>query len=153
MSYSDILYTELPIGILTHLEGDIELTYYTKFLELWKQRFKNPLDDLEGFQIDEQRQLLEIGKRVQYFEEIQGQYMGLLKFTPGGWKTTGIALQQSPPKPMHQIDMTSALDHFINKGLEVHAAACNDFWIEVNSIDDLQLYEGWKKDQYQRLMS
>lgn len=152
ISYSDIIYTQKAVTALVALEADIGLTYYTKFLELWKQRLENPLEDLESFQVDEEGRVVEIGNRVKTLDEIHGQYMGLLKFTPRGWGDTREKLQQSPPKPLGQIDITLVLSHLLMKGLAIKSLPCTDFWIEVDSVEDLQLYEGWEKEKYQRLL-
>lgn len=153
VSYSDIIYTKTAVASLLKLKSVIGLTYYTKFFELWKQRLENPLEDLESFQIDNKGKLLEIGHHVQTLDEIQGQYMGLIKFTPDGWKKTKKALQQNPPRPLDQIDMTSVLSHLITKDLAIQTTACDDFWIEVDSLEDLHLYESWKKERYYDLFN
>lgn len=152
VSYSDVLYTRTAIQILNQLSASVGIIYYTKFLELWKQRLENPLEDLESFRINEKGELLEIGNRVQSLEEIQGQYMGLLKFTPKGWCNTKRVLQQKPFKLLEQIDMTSIISYLIKQGLNVQTAPCDDFWIEVDSVEDYQLYKRWKLEKYKCLI-
>ena len=100
VSYSDIIYTSKAISLLAEDCHDISLTYYTKFLELWEQRFANPLDDIETFKIDNDFNLIEIGQKATIMTEIEGQYMGLLKFSPVGYKQINDAIQAGLPKPM-----------------------------------------------------
>ena len=45
----------------------------------------DPLSDAETFRIDASGELLEIGGKTGKIEDIEGQYMGLLKFTPTAW--------------------------------------------------------------------
>jgi len=45
-------------------------------------RFADPLADAEIFRINAAGQLLEIGGKTTRIEDIEGQYVGLLKFTP-----------------------------------------------------------------------
>ena len=43
-------------------------------------------EDAETFKIDQNNFLLEIGKKTKNLDDINGQFMGLIKFTPDGWK-------------------------------------------------------------------
>src|SRR5690606_31607320 len=87
ISYSDIFYTSEIINNLLQSSADIAITYDKNFADLWSKRFVNPLSDLESFKINENNFLLEIGNKPNSLQEIQGQFMGLLKFTPNGWNT------------------------------------------------------------------
>ena len=85
-SYSDIVYSVDTITKLINF-SDIVITYDPNWL--WQMRFNNPLSDAENFRLDGDR-LIEIGLKASSIEEIEGQYMGLLKFTPAGWLKEGI---------------------------------------------------------------
>ena len=52
----------------------------------FKKRFKNPLKDAETFNFDKKNYLKAIGDKTNSLEKIKGQYMGLFKITPRGWK-------------------------------------------------------------------
>ena len=85
VSYSDIYYDANTLKLLFKSKDDISITYDPNWLRLWKKRFKKPLSDAETFKIDKNSNLLEIGKKTKNIKNIEGQYMGLLKFTPKGW--------------------------------------------------------------------
>ena len=59
----------------------------------------NPLEDLETFRTDPSGRLLEIGQKPERREQIQGQFMGLLRFTPQSWDWVGQTLRRPLPKP------------------------------------------------------
>ena len=80
VSYSDIFYEASAVRSLIESKADISLTYDPNWLELWTKRFGDPLLDAETFRLNPDGTLAEIGKKPKTVEEIQGQYMGLLKF-------------------------------------------------------------------------
>lgn len=153
ISYADIVYTSKAVKLLTQSSADIAITYHTKFLELWQDRFDNPLDDIETFKIDGNSNLIEIGQRAKSIDEIEGQYMGLLKFTPRGWSTVVQLLQSKDlPKGVDRIDMTGLLSFLLSKGVSIKAVAYDEIFLEVDNPDDLALYESWTPDRYEALI-
>ena len=138
ISYSDIFYTPKIVQELLKSEADISITYDKNFAQLWSQRFSNPLSDLESFKIDESGFLQEIGKKPQSLLEIQGQFMGLLKFTKKGWLTAENILKNHDIK---KLDCTSALQILITNHVKIKAVAIDNMWGEVDNANDLKLYE------------
>lgn len=153
VSYADIVYTSKAIELLRSSTADIAITYHTKFLDLWKDRFDNPLDDIETFKLDGDSNLVEIGRKAKALNEIEGQYMGLLKFTPEGWLTISRALASNDlPKGLERIDMTGLLSFMLLKGVTIKAIAYDEIFLEVDNPDDLALYESWTPDRYEALI-
>ena len=138
--YSDIYASPNTIELLKNAEGDIAITSYTEYLKLWKMRYDNPLDDLETFRL-EGRRLTEIGNRPKSLNEAQGQFMGLLRFTPRGWNTVIEAIKTGLPKPVEGIDMTGLLQHLVELGNHIEVLDTDDLWLEVDSQEDIGLYE------------
>lgn len=143
VSYSDIFYTPKIIAELLKSDCDIAITYDKNFAELWQKRFADPLVDLETFVIDSNSFLQEIGKKPQVLSQIQGQYMGLLKFTPQGWKVAKDILKNCD---IEKLDCTSALQILIENKIKIQAVAIDDAWGEVDNANDLQLYEELYKE-------
>ena len=81
VSYSDIFYKKTAIELLINSKSDLAITYDPNWKELWMKRFVNPLTDAETFKINKNF-LSEIGGVPKNMREIEGQYMGLLKFSP-----------------------------------------------------------------------
>lgn len=138
ISYSDIFYTAEIVEELLKSDAEISITYDKNFAELWSGRFVDPLSDLESFRIDQEGFLLEIGSKAKSLEEIQGQYMGLLKFTPAGWQLAKNILKNYDIK---KLDCTSALQVLISNGVKIKAVGINDMWGEIDNSNDLRLYE------------
>lgn len=140
VSYSDIIYHSSVVKELIETDSNIAITYYTEFWELWSKRFSNPFDDLETFKIIDEK-LIEIGKKTNSRNDIQGQFMGLLRFTPKGWQNVENAINKPMPKPLKCLDMTTLLQHMLTLGYEIEAIPTDELWLECDSISDIELYE------------
>jgi choline kinase len=121
-------------------EGDIVLTYDPNWRELWTLRFEDPLSDAETFRLAD-NQVIEIGNRADSLDEIEGQYMGLLKFTPAGWKQVREHLDSFDQEERDRMDMTRLLQGLIQSGTRIMATPIQDRWFEVDSEEDLRRYE------------
>ena len=138
VSYGDIFYSSTAIKTLINSNENISLIYDTNWKTIWAQRFSNPLDDAETFKLSENNFLTEIGKKTDSFEDISGQYMGLLKFTPEGW----FAFKAAFKKHSHSISTTSLLNFMIeDSATRIRAYSYGDIWGEIDSISDLNLYK------------
>ena len=138
ISYGDIFYQSSAIKSLIDCNDDIAITYDINFLDLWQKRFKNPLDDLESFCYDSQSYLTDIGQKPQDYSDIQGQYMGLLKFTPQGWSYIKNIVKNIN---INTLDMTSFLQILIKNNIMIKAIPYAEKWGEIDHISDLKLYE------------
>ncbi len=141
VSYSDIIYGADSVKRLIEAEGDIVITYDPNWRTLWELRFDDPLADAETFRIDGSGRLLEIGKRTNDIEEIEGQYMGLLRFSPGGWQAVENCLVQLTPEQADRLDMTSLLQQLLQQEVKIQTVAIEESWYEVDSESDLRLYQ------------
>lgn len=139
ISYSDIVYSSNALKKLINFLGDIVITYDPNWSELWKMRFANPLSDAENFKLDGDR-LIEIGLKASSIEEIEGQYMGLLKFTPAGWLKVKKYLMRYSQKDIDNIDITNLLRGLIKSGIVINAVAISDKWFEIDTESDLKIY-------------
>jgi choline kinase len=107
---------------------------------LWSQRFQDPLLDAETFRLDRAGNLLEIGERASTLAEIQGQYMGLLKFTPAGWARVRQLLAALSEPEVDRLDMTSLLRLGLRAGWQIAVSPVCGAWGEVDAERDLELY-------------
>lgn len=140
ISYSDIVYGAGTVERLRQGTGDICITYDPDWLRLWSLRFEDPLSDAETFRLNAGDEVVEIGGRASSVEEIKGQYMGLLKFTPAGWGQVEEYLSRFSQDVLDQMDMTKLLQGLIASGVKVHAIRIGEPWYEVDNEQDLAQY-------------
>ena len=140
VSYSDIVYTPATVRRLVESRAEIALAYDPDWLNLWSQRFFDPLGDAETFRLDASGRLLTIGERALTSEEIQGQYMGLLKFSSAGWSRVRELLGSFSSERLDRLDMTTLLRAGLESGWEIEAVPVFGRWGEIDQPSDVELY-------------
>lgn len=139
--YSDIVFSPKAVQTLADSAASLAITSYSGYWELWEKRMDDPLEDLETFQVNATGQLLEIGKRPVSRTEVQGQFMGLLRFTPESWGWVEKTIQEPLSKPLNKLDMTTLLQELLQRDYPIQAISTNDFWLECDSKHDIEIYE------------
>ncbi len=141
VSYSDIFYDAKAVVSLMECSGNIAVTYDPNWLKLWEKRFGDPLLDAETFRLNTDQTLAEIGNKPKSVNEVQGQYMGLLRYTPEGWAEVLRIRAQIMPIECDRMHMTGTLQRVIDAGVvPVYAVPYEAEWGEVDSADDLAAY-------------
>lgn len=151
ISYGDIVYDSSVLDKLIKADGDVVVSADLDWYKLWKERMENPLEDAETFKITENNKILELGKRPVSIDEVQAQYIGLVKVSSSKvndfikfyelMNKTKIYDGQS----FNNMYFTSFLQCLIDSGWNVVADLINNKWIEVDSVDDLKSYQNRDK--------
>lgn len=138
--YSDILFPPDIVVELIKTQSDVAISYDVGWQTLWERRFTNPLEDAESFKISSDGQLLEIGASVSDINEIEGQYMGLLKFTPNGWRKLREYISTRSTNEIDKMQITALLSQCIHYGvLDIDTVAFSGTWMEVDTEFDLAI--------------
>ncbi len=143
VSYGDIVYSKKILQELLKSNADIAVTVDKNWEGYWKARSDNPLDDAETLKIREDGTISEIGNKPESLDEIEGQYMGLMKFSVKGVKIIRDIFHNAADsggisgKIVENAYMTDLLQHAINSGKLVTAVPVYDNWIEVDTVNDL----------------
>lgn len=141
VSYSDIFYSPAAVQSLMACNASLAVTYDPNWLELWTQRFGDPLLDAETFRLTAEHTLAEIGNKPKSVEEVQGQYMGLLRFTPNAWEEVIRIRSGLTFELCNKMHMTGTIQMIIDAGrLEVLAVPYLGAWGEIDSVEDLTAY-------------
>lgn len=141
VSYSDIFYSPVAVKSLMDCHASLAVTYDPNWLELWTQRFGDPLLDAETFRLTTERTLAEIGNQPKSVDEVQGQYMGLLRFTPYGWAEVLRIRSGLTSEQCDKMHMTGTLQKVIDAGrVAITAVPYTGEWGEVDSAEDLASY-------------
>ena len=144
VSYGDIVYSREVLRALLASTADIAVTIDLNWEQYWRARNENPLDDAETLRMNAVGHIIEIGQKPVSLDQIQGQYMGLMKFSPRGLdilrdtfhraRAAGSLLGKSPEKAY----MTDLLQLMIDEGNALSAVKVNGGWVEVDTVSDLQ---------------
>jgi len=142
VSYSDIFYSAAAVQSLMASTAELAVTYDPNWLELWTQRFGDPLLDAETFRLTPAHTLAEIGNKPKSVDEVQGQYMGLLRFTPTGWDEVVRIRSTLSAEQCDRMHMTGTLQKVIEAGrIPIAAVPYTGEWGEVDSAEDLAGYQ------------
>jgi len=142
VSYSDIFYGPAAVRSLMTCEAALAVTYDPDWQALWTQRFGDPLRDAETFRLTPENTVAEIGMRPASVDEVQGQYMGLLRLTPQGWAEVTRVRAELTSDQRDKIHITGILQEVVIAGrVAIAAVPYNGEWGEVDSADDLDAYQ------------
>jgi L-glutamine-phosphate cytidylyltransferase len=147
VSYADIFYRSELVRGLAGAPGQLVISYDRAWRRLWTRRFADPLADAETFRIDAAGQLLEIGGKATRTEDIEGQYMGLFKFTPPAWSAVEALLSTLDPAIRDHLDVTGLLRRLLTgKELPIGTFGTDGQWGEVDNPEDAALYQKMVKE-------
>jgi len=147
VSYADIFYRSELVRDLAAAPGQLVVTYDKDWRNLWTRRFADPLTDAETFRINAEGRLLEIGGKTTRIEDIQGQYMGLLKFTPPAWNAAEELLGTLDPATRDRLDMTGLLARLLAASdIPIATFGTHGQWGEIDNLADVALYQQMLND-------
>ncbi|MEU5838635.1 phosphocholine cytidylyltransferase family protein [Streptomyces diacarni] len=134
ISYGDIVYTGETVRRLAAAKADVAIAYDPEWLPLWRRRFVDPLQDAETFAMDASGFLTDIGARAGNVDDVQGQFMGLVRMTPPAWSV--IREARSVPE-IAALDMTGLLRHLVRElQLKIAAVPTAGPWCEFDHPSD-----------------
>jgi L-glutamine-phosphate cytidylyltransferase len=143
ITYGDVIYSDHVLKSLIAAPGPISITIDTNWYEYWLERMADPLSDAETLIVDESNKVRELGGKPKSFDEIQGQYMGLIKISSGNvgrvyqfWKNLS-KKQGYDQRSIQNMYMTRFLQELINSEWDVHAVPVQNGWLEIDTPSDL----------------
>jgi choline kinase len=149
MSYGDIVFSRQALNAVWRSEDDIAVAIDRQWRTYWQDRFENPLDDAETLRLGANGNIIEIGQKPKSIDEIEGQYIGLVKFSAQGVShlerafaaaetaERGGGLPFGGSRPFGGLYMTDLLQGMIDMGIPVRPAFIDGGWLEVDSPSDL----------------
>lgn len=143
ISYGDIVFEPGVLAALIELDAPIALAVDRAWRRYWAARMEDPLVDAETLKLTDGNRVVELGKKPQSYDDIEGQYTGLIKIRadhvaklPGIWRAMDRdALFDG--KDHDNMYMTSFIQHLIDMGWETRAAFIENGWAEVDCQEDL----------------
>jgi choline kinase len=147
IAYGDIVYEPRVVRSLIDTNAPITVSVDREWQRLWESRMDDPLSDAETLKLVDGNRIVELGKKPQALDEIQGQYMGLIKVrsdTVEAFRAQWHGLDRHGSydgKDFDNMYMTSFIQHMIDTGHDVRAAFTDNGWIEIDTVEDLARYE------------
>ncbi|HPJ92642.1 MAG TPA: phosphocholine cytidylyltransferase family protein [Deltaproteobacteria bacterium] len=143
VSYGDIVYSREVLNALLKSAADIAVTIDMDWETYWRARNEDPLQDAETLKLSPDGRILEIGRKPKSLDEIEGQYMGLMKFSAKGVKILRKVFHEAKisgtlcGKPVEKAYMTDLLQEMIDLDYRIDAVPVYGQWVEVDTVSDL----------------
>lgn len=143
--YGDIIYEPDVLNTLLSTDGEVVLAADLAWKVLWALRMDDPLSDAETFKM-KSGNVIELGKKPGSYDEVQAQYMGLIRIRADMVKKF-IDFYSSIDKSgsfdgqdFDNMYMTSLIQQLIDSGWDVRPALVKNGWLEVDTASELEQY-------------
>ena len=144
ISYGDIVYSKKVLEDLINSNSDVSVIIDKDWESYWSIRNEDPLSDAETLKLRKDGTIFEIGQKPKSIKEIEGQYIGLTKFSQKGIKRIRKIFNEARVKgnilgkPLEQAYMTDLIQLAIESGLRVSSVPIKGEWIEIDKIEDIK---------------
>lgn len=147
--YGDIIYDISVLKKIINESLGISVVVDIGWKEYWKERFENPLEDAESLEINQEGNIISIGKKEPYIDKIQAQFIGMMKFK--GESLQVICSCYDALKNQKKTDlviknyrtmfMTDFLQYLIDSNKKMKAVEIERGWYEIDTIKDIEVAE------------
>ncbi len=157
VAYSDIVFHPRILRPLLDCPAPIAVAVDLDWRSLWEIRMADPLADAETLKVDGQGDIVEIGGKPTSYDQIQGQYVGLIKVSrdmlePLRRFYRGLdRLATYGGRAFERMFMTDFLQVVIDRLTPVRAVFVRGGWIEIDSVEDLAAYRAHEREILARL--
>jgi choline kinase len=152
VAYGDIIYSARVLDSLLASQADVSVVIDSDWLTYWRQRNEDPISDAETLRYRSDGALAEIGGRPRGLDEIEGQYIGLMKFSQEGLAALkqhyhkAIAQPGLLGRPLEQSYMTDMLQSLIAHDIVVSPVTVQAGWAEIDTLGDVPIaQQRWRE--------
>lgn len=141
--YGDIVYSPQILHSLLDCDADIAITVDKGWESYWRARNEDPLADAETLKLRNDGSVYELGRKPRSLDEIEGQYMGLIKLSSHGTKILREVFHAArikgelAGKTIEKAYMTDLLQAVIDAGHPLQSVPITGGWVEVDTVSDL----------------
>ena len=149
ISYGDIVYEQGVVEALLDCDAPVCVVVDREWQQLWEARFEDPLEDAETLQMDEDGRITEIGGDPETVDEIEAQYVGLVTIRADyvdRFRERYRDLAEAEEGEYASVEMTHYLQSMIDDDWDVRAVPINSGWLEVDTVEELELYRNMYND-------
>lgn len=142
--YGDIVFVPGVLTTLLACQDRAAVPINLAWRKLWELRMEDPLKDAETLKVNSRGMLVEIGKKPSSYEDIEGQYMGILLLRKESLSSVRRFYHSLPRDEQYdgrsfkQMFMTTFIQRLIESGFEFRAIPVHGGWVEIDSVEDLR---------------
>ena len=144
ISYGDIIYNQKVLKAIIDSTDPINVVVDKNWRAYWELRMDNPLLDAETLKIDDGGHIKEIGKKPNDFNDIEGQYIGLIKVRKDVVTEVRDYYRKLDKNILYDgqdfdnLYMTSFLQLIADNLIPLTPVFINNGWIEIDEPKDLE---------------
>ncbi len=155
VSYGDIVYEPRVLEALLASPHAVAVAVDRNWRAYWECRFDDPLSDAESLRMDADGRITDIGNAVTDMDEIEAQYIGLMRFRGDGVRALketrenigSIRRPWMARRSVARACMTDLLMEMILRGTQVYAVPIEGGWLEIDTIADYRRTEAMIADR------
>lgn len=149
ITYADIVYTDELLRSVLKSNNDFNIAIDVDWKNYWQIRYDKIDFDTESLKLDGDNNIISLGIADPPLEEIDGRYVGLMKFSHAGMeiikdiykevkdKFWDVPWQQSQ-KPFRQAYMTDLIQELIDRKHIVSSVIVKGGWMEFDTNEDYE---------------
>jgi L-glutamine-phosphate cytidylyltransferase len=144
VAYGDIVYSRENLRAVLASRADIAVAIDLDWEAYWRARNEDPLADAETLKLSRSGAILELGQKPKSLADIEGQYMGLMKFSANGIESLKTAFHRAKAaggirgKKVEKAFMTDMLQSLIDDAVVLQSVPVHAGWVEVDTVGDLE---------------
>lgn len=146
ITYGDIVFNDKVLQKVINSNADISVVVDKDWKKYWSSRMENPLDDAETLKIDDHGNIKELGKKAISYNEIEGQYIGMIKIKKSMLNPfikfyNQLDIQSNyDGKNFENMFMTSFLQMVSERLCPITPVFIQNGWMEVDTPSDLKFH-------------
>lgn len=154
VTYSDIMYEDTVLTKAIRSQCNIGVVVDCDFEEYWKARLGTEYrEDMESL-IVEREVITSLGKDNPKLHEVNGRYVGILKFSKKGISDLSSRyfllkeenkISKYGNRPFEKWYMTDLIQNMIDKGHRVEPINISRGWLELDRNEDFEKLNSWLK--------
>lgn len=143
VSYGDIVYQPDVLQAVIDSTAPVSVVVDLAWQRYWAARQEDPIIDAETMKLRPDGTIAELGKKPQSLGDIQGQYIGLMKFTRDALQEIRSFYHQLDQtaqydgKDFPNMYMTSFLQLIADQLMPLQAVFIRNGWMEIDAPSDL----------------
>ena len=144
ITYGDIIYNKNILNKVVNFNSSIGVVVDKSWEKYWQVRMNNPLNDAETLKLNNKNEIIEIGKKPNSIDDIEGQYIGMIKINKN-FINKFVSFYNSlnknifyDGKDFKNMYMTSFLQKITDDLQSINSIAINNGWMEIDEPSDLK---------------
>jgi choline kinase/DNA-binding XRE family transcriptional regulator len=148
VSYSDILFEPAVVKRLLESDHDISIVVDIDWRGYYVDRKDHPIEEAESVIFNANNEVVEIGKILTERDDVFGEFIGMLKFSPRGAEIFKKHFHRAKQlywdcpfqraKTFQKAYITDMIQEMTDLGVPIHCVIIERGWKEIDTVEDYQ---------------